>query len=143
MKITEVEHFPKELLRKKSVSLYKAFIIHDQDEVMNIDSNIDILAITEEAAVTSLVNELPLDEAMDIKGKIISFAIFKLLKDDFVTKPVVDHGDVFFNRNMLSITLKNKIFDVDVKDMRIEDITIDIDPKTEYRICSNIKLSKA
>ena len=143
MKINDVKGFPKELLKKKKVSFYKAFMIEDPDTTMNVDSNIDILAITEQAAVASLVNELRIENPMDIKGKIISFAIFKIHKDDLLTKNVVDHGDVYFNNDMMSITLKQKIFDIDVVDKIIDDITIDIDPQTEYRICSNIKLVDA
>ena len=41
---------------------------------------------------------------------------------------------------MLSITLNDKLYEVDVEDNRIDDITIDVDEKTEYRICTNIKL---
>ena len=138
--IHDVSGFPKEVLKKKYMPLYKAFIIHDPETAMNVNSNIDILAITEEAAVASLVNELALDDAMAIKGKIVSFAIFKMLKDDFVTKPVVDAGDVYFENDLLSVTLAGKLYEVDVEDKRIDDITIDIDEKTEYRICTNIKL---
>jgi hypothetical protein len=138
--IRDITGFPKEILKKKYVLLYKAFIIQDTGTTMNVNPNIDILAITEEAAVASLVNELPLDEAMAIKGKVVSFAIFKMIKDAFVEKPVVDAGDVFFENDMLSVTLAGKLYEVDVDDKRIDDITIDIDEKTEYRICTNIKL---
>ena len=140
MFIEEVKGFPKEILKKKKVPFYKAFIIHDVGTELKVNSDIDILAITQEAAVASLVNELPLEEAMNIKGEIVSFAIFRLKKDDFISKPVVDAGETFFEKDLLSLTLKDKLFDVDVEDKRIDDITIDIDEKTEYRICSNIKL---
>ena len=98
--ISDVEKFPKELLKKKYVPVYKAFIIHEPEECMNVDSTIDILAITKEAAVASLVNTLPLDEIMELKGKVISFAIFRLLKEDFIKKPVVDHGDIYFEKDL-------------------------------------------
>lgn len=140
MTIAEVKGFPKELLKKKNVPLYKAFIVVDEEMVMNVNCDIDVLAISKEAAVASLINELPLEEANDIRGKVISFAIFKLLKEDFITKPVVDAGDVYFENDMLSITLRNKLYDIDVCDVRIDEVTIDIDPRTEFRICSNIKL---
>ena len=140
MTITDVKGFPKELLKKKYVPLYKAFIVVDEEMVMNVNCDIDVLAISKEAAVASLINELPLEEANDIRGKVISFAIFKLLKEDFVTKPVVDAGDIFFENDILSITLRHKIYEIDVCDTRIDEVTIDIDPRTEYRICSNIKL---
>lgn len=143
MTIADVKGFPKELLKKKYVPVYKAFIVVDEEMVMNVNCDIDVLAITKEAAVASLINELPLEEAQNIRGKVISFAIFKLLKEDLVTKPVVDIGDVYFENDMLSITLRQKIYEIDVCDARIDDVTIDIDPRTEYRICSNIKLVDA
>ena len=139
--IEEVNGFPKEVLKKKHIPLYKAFIIHDPEAVMNVNSNIDILAITAEAAVAALVNTLPLEEALDIKGKVVSFAIFKLVKEDFIKKPVVGAGEIYFEKDRLSITLTGKMFEVDVEDKRIDDITIDIDERTEYRICTNIKLT--
>jgi len=143
MTIADVKGFPKELLKKKYVPVYKAFIVVDEEMVMNVNCDIDVLAITKEAAVASLINELPLEEAQNIRGKVISFAIFKLLKEDLITKPVVDIGDVYFENDMLSITLRHKIYEIDVCDARIDDVTIDIDPRTEYRICSNIKLVDA
>ena len=141
MKITEIEGFPKALLKKKEIPLYKAFIILDSDDVMNINSNIDILSITQEAAVISLVNELPLDDAMNLKGKIISFAIIKLQKDDLLTKDIVDEGEPYFQNDNIAITLDKKIFKIDVEDKMIEELDITIDERTEYRICTNIKLA--
>ena len=140
MKITDIEGFPKALLKKKEIPLYKAFIIINPDDVMNINSNIDILSITQEAAVASLVNELPLDEANELKGKVISFAIIKLQKDDLLTKDIVDEGEPYFENDHLSITLKDKIFKIDVEDKLIDELDITVDEKTEYRICTNIKL---
>ena len=141
MKITEIEGFPKALLKKREIPLYKAFIILDSDDVMNINSNIDILSITQEAAVISLVNELPLDDAMNLKGKIISFAIIKLQKDDLLTKDIVDEGEPYFQNDNIAITLDKKIFKIDVEDKMIEELDITIDERTEYRICTNIKLA--
>lgn len=143
MTINEVENLPKTFLKKKNLEFYKAFIIHDPSEIMKVNSNIDLLGITMEAAVASLVNSLPIDEAMDIKGKCVSFAIFRIKKDELLEKNLVDNGDINFENGMISITLKDKVYIIDVEDKIIQDITIDIDPKTEYRICSNIKLENA
>lgn len=143
MTIKDVENLPKDFLKKKNLEFYKAFIIQDPSEIMKVNANIDLLGITMEAAVASLVNTLPLEEALDIKGKCVSFAIFKLKKDELLEKNLVDNGDVNFEKGMISITLKDKIYSIDVEDKIIDDISIDIDPKTEYRICSGIKLIKA
>lgn len=143
MLLKDVENIPKEILKKKNVEFYKAFIIHDPADTMRVNSNIDILGITQEAAVASLVNTLPLDEALDIKGKCISFAIFRITKEELAEKDLTDAGDISFENGLISITLKDKIYTIDVEDKIVEDITIEIDPKTEYRICTDIKLAKA
>lgn len=143
MTIKDVENFPKEILKKKNLEFYKAFIIHDPSEIMKVNSNIDLLGITMEAAVASLVNTLPIDEAMNIKGKCVSFAIFRVKKDELLEKDLVDNGDINFENGMISITLKDKIYIIDVEDKIVQDINIEIDPKTEYRVCTDIKLVNA
>lgn len=143
MTIKDVENFPKEILKKKNLEFYKAFIIHDPSETMKVNSNIDLLGITMEAAVASLVNTLPIDEAMNIKGKCVSFAIFRVKKDELLEKDLVDNGDINFENGMISITLKDKIYIIDVEDKIVQDINIEIDPKTEYRVCTDIKLVNA
>ena len=92
MKITDIEGFPKSLLKKKHVELYKAFVVDDPDKELNVDTSIDMLAITKEAAVNEFVNENKdflndfTDSIFDKDGKpyIISFVIFKLDKDDLL-----------------------------------------------------------
>lgn len=143
MLLKDVENFPSEILKKKNIEFYKAFIIHDPSESMKVNSNIDILGITQEAAVASLVNTLPLEEALDIKGKCISFAIFRIKRDELLEKDLTDAGEISFENGLISITLKDKVYIIDVEDKIIEDITIDIDPKTEYRICTDINLVNA
>lgn len=142
MKITEVEKFPKSSLKKKTVPLYKAFIINDPDDEMKININIDLLAITEERAVNTLVNELRINNVDEIKGKVISFAVFNLDTKDFITKDVVDEGDVYFQNESLSITLKDKVYTLDVVDKILDDIDIEFNEKTDQRICTNIVLRK-
>lgn len=146
MKIGEVKNFPKALLKKKCIPLYKAFIFEDSDQEMNINKNIDVLSLTKEAALETLINEMPMMDVVDhvFEQKTVSFAIIKLDTEDFVKKDVVDHGDVYFeNDKSLSITLKDKIFKIDVEDYLIENIVIDIDHTTEKRVCKDIKLVKA
>lgn len=143
MKLKDLEGFPKNLLKKKSLPIYKAFIITDPEEYMDVKVDIDLLAITEEAAVRALINDLPLDEIQDVKGKTISFAIITIEKESLDTKDVVDHGDIYFKDEILSITLKDKIYQIDVYDKILEDVTIDIDENTEIKLVSNIKLVDA
>lgn len=140
MKLKDLEGFPKNLLKKKSLPTYKAFIISDPEEYMDIKVDVDLLAITEEAAVRALINDLPLEEIQDIKGKTISFAIIEIEKESLETKDVVDHGDIYFKDEIISITLKDKIYQINVYDKILEDVTIDIDANTEMKLVSNIKL---
>ena len=151
MKITDIEGFPKSLLKKKHVELYKAFVVEDPDKELNVDTSIDMLAITKEAAVNEFVNENKdflndfTDSIFDKDGKpyIISLVIFKMDKDDLLSKELVlpEGTDVVFEHDIIPITLKNKIYKIEVKDMRLMSISIDIDNKTERRICSCIELA--
>ena len=149
MKINEIKGFPKELLKGKTIPLYKAYFFADSEDEMKINTSIDLLSISKEAAVEQLVNELPMQDVVDgiyattILNHVVSFAVIKLDKADLLTKDVIDDGDVFFENGVLSISLRDKLYKVDVEDNILESITIKIDDKTEKRICSDIKLAKA
>ena len=140
MKLKELEGFPKTLLKKKSLPVYKAFIITDPEEYMDVKVDIDLLALSEEAAVKAMINELPLEEIPDVKGSTISFAVIEIEKESLDSTELVDHGEIFFKDEIMSITLKDKIYQINVYDKVLEDVTIDIDANTEIKLVSNIKL---
>lgn len=142
MNIRELEGFPKSLLKKDQIPFYRAFIITNPDDAMHINTSVDILSITMNAAIISLINEKRIVDPSEIKGRIISFAIFEINRYELEKKDIVDEGDVYFKNENISITLKDKQYDIRVEDYILDDITIDIDPTTEYRICSNIKLTR-
>ena len=145
MKINEVEGFPKELLKGKTVPLYKAFFFTNSEEEMKINTSIDMLAISKEDALVELINQSPLEDTIlsTWSGNTISFAIIKLDKADLLTKELVDEGDVFFENGIISVTLRDKIYKVDVVDHILKNISIQIDDKTQRRICSDIELLDA
>ena len=145
MKINEVQGFPKELLKHKTVPLYKAFLFTDSEEEMKINTSIDLLAISKEAALEVLVNESPIEDILSntLTGKVVSFAVIKLDKDDLLTKDLVDAGDVFFENGVLSVTLKDKKFKIDVEDHILKDLVISIDENTHRKICTETELIDA
>ena len=145
MKINEIEGFPKYLLKKKSLPLYKSFIIKDDFKEMKIDTSFDALAISEEDAINKMVNDMSLEEIDNFQKSIpivVSFAIIKLDLEDLSTKDLVDNSDSKFEDGLLLITLRDKIFKVDVSDKVLKDIVIDIDEKTEIKKCHDILLEK-
>lgn len=145
MKINEVEGFPKELLKGKTVPLYKAFFFTNSEEEMKINTSIDMLAISKEDALVELINQSPLEDTIlsTWSGNTISFAVIKLDKADLLTKDLVDEGDIFFENGIISVTLRDKIYKVDVVDHILKNISIQIDDKTQRRICSDIELLDA
>lgn len=142
MKLKELEGFPKTLLKKKSLPVYKAFIITDPEEYMDIKVDVDLLALTEEAAVRSMINELSLEEIPYVKGRTISFAVIEIEKESLDSIDLVDHEEIFFKDEIISITLKDKIYQINVYDKILEDVSIEIDANTEIKLVSNIKLVK-
>lgn len=149
MKINEIEGFPKELLKGKTVSLYKAYLFENSEDEMNINTSIDLLAISKEAALEQMMNDIPLESTWnDLLTKLwdretISFAVIKLDKADLLKKDIVDEGDVFFENGVLSITLKDKQYKIDVEDNYCDNITIEDDEKTLRKKVTKVKLAKA
>lgn len=152
MKIDEIKGFPKSLLKKKHLSLYKAFKFDNMLDEMKINTNIDILAITKEAAISKLISELVMNgiSKNDIfaddsfgSGMVVSLAIIDLDTKDLLSKDIIDNGDVFFENDLLSITLQDKIFNVDVEDVKIDKISINVDSENLTVILSGLEYSKA
>lgn len=150
MKLSEVKNFPKALLKGKTLPLYKAFMVSSQEDELKIDTNIALLAVSKEAAIEQMVNEGKMeqlfgeivDSITEGKNYIISFVVIKLDLKDLLTKDVLDYGDVFFEDDILSITLADKIYKIDVEDDIL--VNASFDKKDIKRIrCKDIKLKKA
>lgn len=131
---------PKEFLRKKKIPLYKAFILKDGEE-MNVDTDIDILSFTYEAAVQYMLNSMTMEEIDNLKGNYINFAIFTIDKSELTNKNLVLKEDAIYKDGSISITLSNKIYKVDVDDKHVDEIEVDTNPKNEIKVMKNIALS--
>ena len=140
-KITTAVDYIAAFKKKKDMPVVKAYLFTDPGEEMKIQVDIDVFSVNEDAALSSLINELRITSEDEIKGKIVSFVIIKLDVEYLLKEPIVDEGDPFFDGESISLTLKGKKYTIDVEDRIVEDITIEIDPKTEKRICTNIRLS--
>lgn len=116
----------------KKIDLYKAFVLNN-DDVMNIDVNIDILSISEEDAIKRMIQSMSINEIEELRNRPVSIAILSFDKAELMDKPLVSEDDVYFNNGNLSITLKDKLYKIDVKDVRITELEYEVDPKTELK----------
>lgn len=133
MKITELEGIAKGLLKKKTLPLYKAFYIKEEGEEMRVNTAVDLLALSEKAALEEFVNNDPdYGEYLrstylenNDKFSTICFAVFQIDMKDLKEKDLLDEGDVFFKNDVLSITLNDKIYKVDVIDKDIRNLVME------------------
>ena len=51
---------------------------------------------------------------------------------------LVDHGDIFFEDNIISITLRDKLYTIAVKDVILDSFEYTIDEKTDKKVFSHI-----
>ena len=131
--LKDVKDIPKKILSRKTISLYKAFILNNGD-VMSINVDIDVLSLTEEDAIKHLLQSLPIETVEGLKNNgSVNIAILKFKKEELTEKSLVDEGDIYFEDGNISITLKEKLFDIDVKDVTIIDLEYDVDPATERK----------
>jgi hypothetical protein len=184
MKITEVEGIPQEVLKGKSLPLYKAFVFSKPGKEMVVNENADMMALTPEAAVYQLLREIPLevfenvmnnvltdmmcwdstygnlDEddkeylynnmsieykdktlyKIEMKDVVVNFAIFKMDLNDLKKKDLVDGGSDYFENGVIGITLKDKLYKLDVEEKQLLSFKLQVNLENESRLISNIKL---
>jgi hypothetical protein len=93
-----------------------------------------------------LYKQMTIDEAKDgvyeveMKDVVVSFAIFKMDTADLKTKELVDGGADFFQNGILGITLKDKLYKLDVTEMQLLSFKLTVNLENEARIISDIKL---
>lgn len=136
------EEYIKTFRKKKKMPVYKAFRFTEPGDEMEVHVGVDLFSVTEDAAVSTLVNEEKIMRAEGFKGSIISFLVINFDVEHLLSTPLVDNGDVFFDGETMSISLKDKKYEIDVEDRILEDITIDVNQETDKRICTNIQLSE-
>ena len=135
--LLDIPDFPKDLLKKKTLNLYKAYLVKDPDERLTVNRNIDLLAITPEDAVPNLLDNIPLEGLEEMQQSsepvILSFVHISLKMADMKKDDLVDEGEPYFENGLLAITLNDKEFDVKVLDKRLEDLQYTADLSTEKR----------
>lgn len=151
MKIKDLKDFPKALLKEDEIHLYKAFKLLNLDDEMKININIDLLSLSEEIAVSRMINEMNTDELSELTSElasfkkddatptIISFAKFIFDKNYLLERELVDQGEIYFKDGVISITLNDKEYEIDVYDKYLTDINIEIS-ETDEKIVSSINL---
>ena len=130
---------PKEYKKMKKIKLYKAFILKDGDE-MRVNVDIEILSLNYEAAILILITSLRLEDISLLKGKLINFATMEFTLEELNKKDLIDVGEMYCQDLSFSITLKDKLYTVDVEDKLIEDIVIEIG-ENEIKVVKEMKLS--
>lgn len=89
MKFTELEGIPKSLLKKKRIPFYKAYPFLKEGEEMKVNENIDLLALTPEAAVEKYLKDIDLNEFaknyQEIFASIMGFGDKKIIGESNLT----------------------------------------------------------
>lgn len=129
---------PKEFIKRKKLKFYKAFILKDGEE-MDVNVNCDIFSISYESAIQYFINSMSYEEAKSLEHKTINFAIFTFNSCDLLGKSLLeDDDDPYAKDDSLSLTLKNKIYKIDVEDKTILELDITFNPTNEIKTISKI-----
>lgn len=105
---------------------------------MKVNADIDIFAFTYEAAVQYMINSMDIEDIENLKGKTINFITFFILKDDLLTIPLTDHGEVYNENDNVSLTLENKPYEISLEDKTIDTIEFEIGERNEIKIITNL-----
>lgn len=129
---------PKEFIKRKKLKFYKAFILKDGEE-MDVNVNCDIFSISYESAIQYFINSMSYEEAKSLEHKTINFAIFTFNSCDLLGKSLLENDDdPYAKDDSLSLTLKNKIYKIDVEDKTILELDITFNPTNEIKTISKI-----
>ena len=135
----------KEITKGKKITLYKAFKLQDGDE-MHVDLCIDMFSFTMQDALQYLMNTQDVDlitEAIGSgTGSVITFATFTFDKTEITQKDLVDGDTATYEDGTITLTLTDKIYSTDVVDMRIDDIVFNIEPNTQVKRITKLKLTE-
>lgn len=109
MKINEIEGFPKELLKKKTLKLYKAFIFEEPNTEMKVNENVALMGITPEAAVNLLLETIPLEVFDDKWQEAFIDLMNRPGSDDNPTKPLWSNMTISKHENSVTIDMDKTI----------------------------------
>lgn len=131
MYITDVKGIPAEVLKKKTFTLYKAFIFPKEDMEMKVNTNIELLGLTPEAAVKKLLQDIPVEVfTTEMDEKIDSLfepqpsekddvkVGFDLIKSLGETMQIVNDKDGIRKVNMKNTMIAFAIFKMDMEDLK-------------------------
>lgn len=131
---------PKDLVSKKKLNLYKAFVITNPDEKMEINQNIEILYTDFFTAVGHFLDQYSLEELDAFKKRVdagdyptVSYVIISVDLEDLRHKPLVDEGEPYYENDQMAITLADKMFEVSVEDALLTKLEVTVDPETDER----------
>lgn len=127
MKITEIEGFPKELLKGKTLKLYKAFIFEEPNTEMKVSENVELMGITPEAAVNLLLEDIPLEVFDDKWQEAFEDLIGKPSSDYNKTKPMWKNMTITKHENTVTIDMDNTticfaVFEFPMKELKKVDL---------------------
>lgn len=131
---------PKDVTAKKTLDLYKAFVITDPGQKMTINQNIEVLYTDYFVALDHFLDQYTLEELQQFKDRIdvgdyptVSYAVISVDLEDLRDKDLVDEGEAFYENGQMAITLSDKLFTVAVGDALITKLSFEVDPETEQR----------
>ena len=163
MNSKEIVNKIKPYSKKGLISLYKAYLLNNDDE-MFVDSDITVMSLTKDMAVANLfcencvtdvgitnsqlaqkeIQQLVLDKWEQVcpYGTIISILKLTFDEDEILLKDIVNGADSVFSNESITITLEGKFYSMSVKDYILEDIIFEVDKDTEIKTVHNVKLRK-
>lgn len=130
---------PSGISKKKKIPVYKAWLKDNGDE-LKVDVNIDIYSLTPEEAITRVIRNG--DVGTDFKNIIMAVVVFKFLKDELYNKPLVDHGDVFTSGQSFSMTIKDKLYELELELYQVVSYDLDYNKDTEEKNITNLVINK-
>ena len=147
MRFKEILNLDKKLGKKDKVTLYRAYIMKDGEEMV-LPTDGELFFLSREKAFENLVNRadvlMPLDDFL-ASGKItpmITFLNVILPISDNKEKELMPGNDECYNdeTGSLQVALNGLVFDLDVEDMRVSNITYTIEDGTEIKRIKKLEL---
>lgn len=139
MKFKEILSLDKKLAKQDKVTLYRAYVMKDGEE-MQLPTDGELFFLTKEKAFENLINRedilTPLDQFITGNGGIGPMITFLNIIFDVKTnkdKELMPGFDGGYNEESgsIQIALNNLAYDLDVEDMRVVDLTTVTKPETE------------
>lgn len=141
-----IPQIPKKFLKKKTLALYKAFFIKDGED-MQINVDIDVFGLTEEAAVRRAIiypetRVVSGDVQSAPEMKTVGIVMVTLKTDEFLSEPLTSKCPPFIEDECVSVTLTNRLFELSVSEKHIDELEVEIpNPKNGIRVIKTLVMS--